>query len=176
MRRLREPAMVLLRLALGAGFLSAVADRFGLWGAHGAPGVAWGDFERFTAYTAVLNWFMPAGLIPILAWTATVAEVALGLGLILGLYTRASALLSGLMLLLFAAAMTLALGVKAPLNYSVFTAAAGAFLLSAQASFAWSMDALIRHGRAKNASGPRSVGRGGRTGAPKGATHVAGHV
>ncbi|HEX8148373.1 MAG TPA: DoxX family membrane protein, partial [Pyrinomonadaceae bacterium] len=107
-----------MRLALGAAFLSAVADRFGLWGAYGEPGVAWGDFAHFTAYTATLNWFAPAGLIPALAWAATVAEVALGLGLILGLYTRASALLSGLLLLLFAAAMTLALGVKAPLNYS----------------------------------------------------------
>ncbi|HEX8148265.1 MAG TPA: hypothetical protein VF591_13885, partial [Pyrinomonadaceae bacterium] len=72
----------------------------------------------------------------------------LGLGLILGLYTRASALLSGLLLLLFAAAMTLALGVKAPLNYSVLSAAAGALLLSAQGSFAWSLDSLLGRGRA----------------------------
>ena len=139
---------VLLRLALGAAFLSAVADRFGQWGANGEPGVAWGDFAHFTAYTATLNWFAPEGLIPALAWAATVAEVALGLGLIFGLYTRASALLSALLLLLFAAAMTLALGVKAPLNYSVFSAAAGALLLSAQDSFAWSVDSLLGRGRA----------------------------
>jgi len=37
------------RLALGFSFLSAVADRFGLWGAYGAPHVAWGDFGRFIA-------------------------------------------------------------------------------------------------------------------------------
>lgn len=176
MRRLGIYANVLLRLALGAAFLSAVADRFGLWGAYGAPGVAWGDFERFTAYTAVLNWFMPGGLIPFIAWAATVAEVALGLGLILGLYTRASALLSGLMLLVFASAMTLALGVKAPLNYSVFTAAAAALLLAAQRSFAWSVDSLVRRRRAKNAPGLRAARRRGRAGAPKGATPASGHA
>ena len=146
-KRLTDYSTVLLRLALAAAFLSAVADRFGLWGAYGEPGVSWGDFQRFTAYTGTLNWFAPAGLIPALAWAATIAEVALGLGLILGLYTRASALLSGVLLLLFAAAMALALGVKAPLNYSVLSAAAGSLLLSAQDSFAWSLDSLMGRGR-----------------------------
>lgn len=146
--RLTEYSTVLLRLALGAAFLSAVADRFGLWGAYGEPGVAWGDFARFTAYTGTLNWFAPTALVPALAWAATVAEVALGLGLMFGLVTRASALLSGLLLLIFAGAMSLALGVKAPLNYSVLTAAAGALLLSTQVSFAWSVDSLLRRGRA----------------------------
>lgn len=153
MNRLKECGAFLLRLALGAAFLSAVADRFGLWGAYGSPGVAWGDFGHFTAYTAKLNWFVPAGLIPALAWAATVAEAALGLGLIFGLFTRASALLSGMLLLLFAAAMTLALGVKAPLNYSVFSAAAGALLLSAQDSFPWSVDSLVGRSRRSGQTG-----------------------
>jgi membrane fusion protein, multidrug efflux system len=48
---------VFLRLALGLAFLSAVADRFGLWGGYGQPHVAWGDFARFIAYTGKLNWF-----------------------------------------------------------------------------------------------------------------------
>ena len=157
--RLTDYSTVLLRLALGAAFLSAVADRFGLWGAYGEPGVAWGDFAHFTAYTATLNWFAPEGLIPALAWAATAAEVGLGLGLIFGLFTRASALLSGLLLLLFAAAMTLALGVKAPLNYSVITAAAGALLLSGQESFAWSLDSFLWGGGADES---RSSGTGRR--------------
>ena len=153
-KRLTEYSTVLLRLALAAAFLSAVADRFGLWGAYGEPNVSWGDFQRFTAYTGTLNWFAPAGLIPALAWAATIAEVALGLGLILGLYTRASALLSSVLLLLFAAAMALALGVKAPLNFSVLSAAAGSLLLSAQDSFAWSLDSLL--GRGRSGESPRS--------------------
>ena len=37
---------VFLRFALGFSFLSAVADRFGLWGAFGEPRVAWGNFRQ----------------------------------------------------------------------------------------------------------------------------------
>src|SRR5215813_7743077 len=55
------------RLALGFSFLSAVADRFGLWGALGAPHIAWGDFAHFITYTATLNWFLPRPMIPALA-------------------------------------------------------------------------------------------------------------
>src|SRR3954469_26048517 len=54
-------AAVFLRLALAAGFLSAVADRFGLWGPAGTPGVGWGGFDPFLAYTGKLLWFLPAG-------------------------------------------------------------------------------------------------------------------
>ncbi len=42
--------------ALAAGFLSAVADRFGLWGPTGTPGVAWGGFDPFLVYTRKLLW------------------------------------------------------------------------------------------------------------------------
>src|SRR5690242_14332403 len=123
-------AALFLRLALGVSFLSAVADRFGLWGAYGQPNVGWGTFARFVHYTAQLNWFLPKGLIVPTAWASTVLETLLGPLLIIGLLTRASALLSGVLLLLFALAMTFSLGVKAPLDYSVFSASAGAFLLA----------------------------------------------
>ena len=38
--RIRSTAVaaIFLRFALAAGFLSAVADRFGLWGPPGTPG------------------------------------------------------------------------------------------------------------------------------------------
>jgi uncharacterized membrane protein YphA (DoxX/SURF4 family) len=133
---------VFLRLALGAGFLSAVADRFGVWGAYGQPNVAWGDFARFVAYTGKLNWFVPTAMIPALAWIATVAEMLLGILLVIGWKTREAALASGVLLSLFAVTMTLALGVKAALNASVFAAAAGAFLLAACAKFPLSVDDL----------------------------------
>jgi uncharacterized membrane protein YphA (DoxX/SURF4 family) len=111
---------VFLRLALGVSFLSAVGDRFGFWGAFGQSHVAWGDFTHFMAYTAKLNWFMPSATIPVLAWASTCAEILLGVGLVLGAFTRVAAFLSGLLLLLFAFAMTLALGLEAPLSLSVF--------------------------------------------------------
>lgn len=135
---------VFLRLALGTAFLSAVADRFRLWGAYGQPNVAWGDYARFVAYTAKLNWFLPAAVIRVVALISTVAETIFGLLLILGWKTSITALLSGVLLILFALAMTMALGVKAPLNLSVFSAAAGALLLSTCASYPFSVDELLR--------------------------------
>ena len=75
---------VLLRFALGLSFLSAVADRFGLWGAFGEPHVAWGTFARFVAYTGQLNWFLPKATIPALAILATCAETILAILLVLG--------------------------------------------------------------------------------------------
>jgi len=122
-----------LRIALAAGFLSAVADRFGFWGPAGAAHVAWGAWQPFVDYVAKLNWFAPSASIPILAWTSTVAEVVLGLGLLIGWQLRWFALGAGLLLLSFAITMTFAIGVKAPLDFSVFAAAGGAFLLAASA-------------------------------------------
>jgi uncharacterized membrane protein YphA (DoxX/SURF4 family) len=135
---------VVLRLALGLSFLSAVADRFGLWGAYGEPNVAWGSFARFTAYTGQLNWFLPKATIPIVAIAATCAETLVGILLILGWQTRIAALSSGVLLLLFAVGMTGATGIKAPLDYSVFSAMGGAFLLATCAEYPFSIDRLRR--------------------------------
>jgi putative oxidoreductase len=126
-----KTAQWFLRLSLAIGFLSAVADRFGLWGPPGTAGVAWGSWAPFVAYVAKLNWFAASAIVPMLAWVATVAEVGLALGLLLGWQLRWVALASGLLLLAFALTMTFALGIKAPLDYSVFAASAGAFFLAA---------------------------------------------
>ena len=123
-------AAVFLRLALAAGFLSAVADRFGLWGPAGTPGVAWGGFDPFLAYTGKLLWYLPGGLLPAAGWAATVLEVTLAVGLLAGVRLRAVALASGVLLSVFAATMTIALGPEPPLSSSVWSAAAGAFLLT----------------------------------------------
>ena len=134
---------VFLRYALGLGFLSAVADRFGLWGPFGQPNVSWGNFSRFLEYTRTLNWFVPGGMIPAMGVAATGAELLFGLLLLVGWYTRVTALLSGLLQIVFGVAMALALGVKAPLNYSVFTGAGGAFLLATCERFPFSVDELL---------------------------------
>ena len=138
---------VFLRLALGISFLSAVADRFGFWGAHGQPNVSWGNYEQFVIYTAKINWFLPAATIPALAIIATAAETLFGLLLVLGWKTRITALLSGVLLTMFALAMTMALGVKAPLNFSVFSAAGGALLLCVSGNFPFSLDELFQRHR-----------------------------
>jgi uncharacterized membrane protein YphA (DoxX/SURF4 family) len=135
-------ATLLLRIGIGVGFLSAVADRLGLWGAFGQPNVEWGNFSRFLEYTHTLNWYLPAGMIPTLGVVATGAEILCGLLLLVGWHTRATALLSGLLLLSFGVAMTIALGVKAPLNFAVFTGVGGALLLANCESFPFSVDEL----------------------------------
>lgn len=132
--RLTRFAAIALRVALAAGFLSAVADRFGLWGMPGTPGVAWGDWPHFLTHTGRLNWFLPSSLIPIVGATATLAEIALALFLLIGAWPRCTALASGVLLLLFALAMTCALGIKAPLDYSVYVGASAAFYLAATAA------------------------------------------
>ena len=132
-----------LRYALGLGFLSAVADRFGLWGPFGTPNVSWGNFLRFLEYTHTINWYAPARMIPALGIIATAAEILFGLLLLVGWHTRATAVLSGLLLLVFGVSMALGLGVKAPLNYTVFTGAGGAFLLATCERFPLSVDELL---------------------------------
>ena len=129
-KRLSNAATVAMRMALAAGFLSAVADRFGLWGPIGTPGVSWGGFARFLDYTATLLPFLPTTLVAVAGWTSTVAEIVLGVALLAGVRVRLAALASGVLLLTYAIAMTTALGPEAPLSYSVWTAAAGAFLLA----------------------------------------------
>jgi putative oxidoreductase len=123
---LRRAGILYARTALGTAFLSAVADRFGLWGKYGG----WGNFANFTKYTAEVNSFMPAFAIPFLAWAATVAEISLGIGLILGLWPRWVALGAALLLAVFGLSMAISFGVKSPMDYSVFSASSGALLLS----------------------------------------------
>ena len=129
--RVLRAASWAVRIAIGLGFLSAVADRFGFWGAPGAPSVTWGNVANYNAYVAQLNWFMPAALVSLAGWIATVAELVLGLALLIGWRLRWSALLSALLLLVFGLTMTFALGPHAPLSYSVFAAASAVFLLFA---------------------------------------------
>jgi thiosulfate dehydrogenase (quinone) large subunit len=147
---------VYLRLALGITFLAAVTDRFGIWGAPGAPNVSWGDFAHFLKYAAQVNAFLPPALIPLIAWLASVLETVLCLMLIVGVQTRLAALASAGLLGLFALAMTVSMGVKSALNYSVFSASAGALLLATSASYPWTLDALLK--RARQGVGARGDG------------------
>ena len=119
--------MLYLRLALGVSFLSGIADRFGLYKGRN---VGYGDFAGFIRYTAQVNSFMPASTIPFLAWAATVAELAFGLALVFGIWLRWAALGSFILLLLFGTAMAISFGIKSPLDYSVFSASAGALILA----------------------------------------------
>jgi uncharacterized membrane protein YphA (DoxX/SURF4 family) len=129
-RTARAAVIGFARIALGIGFLSAVADRFGLWGPPGSHNVAWGDFGHFLQYAATINPYLPARFVPALGWTVTVGEIALGVALLAGVALRAVAILSGILLLGFAVGMSLGTGVKTAFDASVFAASACAFLLA----------------------------------------------
>ena len=134
------------RVAIGAISLSAVSDRFGLWGPHGATNVDWGDFAHFTAYTAHVNGFLPPAWAPTLAVLATIAETCLGIALIFGIWTRAAALGSAALFATFGIAMTISFGIKKPLDFSVFTDCAAALLLAAVPSYRWTLDSFFLRG------------------------------
>jgi uncharacterized membrane protein YphA (DoxX/SURF4 family) len=100
-----------LRVAIAAAFLSAVADRFGLWGPPGAPNIDWGAWQPFVDHTRLLTFYLPQTLVPFAAILATVAEVVLGVWLLVGWRTRVAAYASAALLLTFtgvAAAFALA--------------------------------------------------------------------
>lgn len=122
------------RLVLAAAYLSACADRFGLWGPSGTPGVDWGSMGGFYSATAVLVPYAPESLIPLVAWVATLLELGLAGLLLAGIQLKWTSLASGILLLVFAISMTMYLGPKFPLNYSVFTASACSLLLYGLAS------------------------------------------
>lgn len=113
------------RVALGCGFLSAVAARFGLWHDRGP-----GAFAQFVAYTGQVLSFLPHFTIPFLAVASTMAETILGLALIAGFKLRWTGLASAVLLALFGTAMAISFGIKSPLDESVFPASAAALLLS----------------------------------------------
>ena len=116
-----------LRLSLALGFLSAVADRLGLWSEEVS---VWGTWENFLDYTSVLSPWAPEEIIPELGFTVSVLEVVFAVFLLIGFKTSLFARLSGCLLLIFALSMTFSTGIKGAFDYSVFTATAAAFALS----------------------------------------------
>jgi thiosulfate dehydrogenase (quinone) large subunit len=131
---------IFLRLSLAMSFLSAVGDRFGFW----APAVsAWGNWDKFIEYTAVIIPWLPSSLMSAAGVIATAAEIVFALCLLVGFKTEFFAKMSGFLLLTFALAMTFSTGIKGPFDYSVFTAAAAAFALSLMKEKYWELDGLM---------------------------------
>jgi uncharacterized membrane protein YphA (DoxX/SURF4 family) len=140
----------LLRLPVAAAFLDAVADRLGLLGPYGSPGVAWGDFTHFIAYTATINPFMPHATIPALAVVATLCEITLGICLLLGIRLRIATTGAAALLFLFGTAMTIS-GFS-QFSYGVYLMSAGTLALSTVDASLFSVDAILR--REKRESKP----------------------
>lgn len=117
------------RFALGAAFLSAVAGRFGLWDRTFDAK----HFANFLEYAGEVLAFMPKTTIPYLAWAATVCETSFGILLLLGLWPRWVSLGSAILLAMFGSAMAISLGLKSPMDYSVYSASGAAVLLALDA-------------------------------------------
>lgn len=137
MKKINAIAVVWLRLALAAGFLSAVLSRLGLLGQHSS------GWQNFINYTAQVNSFLPVNMAPAIATASTVAETVLGLLLLAGFRTRNAAAAASLLTLVFALAMANSFGIKEPLDYSVFAFSAGAWLLAGMPYYPFSIDQLI---------------------------------
>ena len=101
------------------------ASHFGLYGKN-----VGGNFQNFERYTARVDAFMPASTVPFLAWAATFAEFSRGIALIVGVWTRWIAFGSPALLAIFGTCMPISMGIKEPLDYSVFSASAAALLLA----------------------------------------------
>ncbi|MDQ1165400.1 DoxX family protein [Flavobacterium sp. SORGH_AS_0622] len=136
-------AGLILRIVLAITMLSAVADRFGLWGAPGSHAVAWGNWDNFVIYTQTLNPYANKATAEILGIAATFFEVILSLLLIFGFKTRIAALGTAFLLFFFGFAMAVSVSVKAPFDYSVWTSAAAALLLANIGKTSYAVDNRI---------------------------------
>lgn len=137
MKTKQDIAVFLLRIALAAGFLSATASRLGLWGAKSS------GWKNFVTYTAETNSFVPQSFAPGIALLSTIAELSFGILLLIGYRVSKIALYASILTLVFALAMSVSFGCKEPLDYSVFTFSAGAFLLSTFPHYKWSLEEFL---------------------------------
>jgi uncharacterized membrane protein YphA (DoxX/SURF4 family) len=129
----RSLVPLFLRLALAVGLLAAVGARFGLIGAPAG-------FDALTYWTTRLWGFAPASIVPILGWIVTTVELVLGLLLLLGLRTRPAALVTGVLFLAVAAAMSFRSGLEAPFHAAIFLTAAASFAVQAMGAGRLSLD------------------------------------
>lgn len=136
-------AQLLLRLALGIGFILPVLDRIGALGAPGSNGVGWGNWSNFTDYTHSLIPYVNRSLASVAGFIATIAEVLFSILLIIGYKTKWAAYGSFALTLIFALSMFFFSNYRAPFNYSVFVVSFSSLLLAALPYHKWSFD----HGR-----------------------------
>lgn len=129
-----------LRFAIASGFLSASADRFGWWSKDKSN---WGNWDAFLEYTQLLNPLVPEGLIPLIGFIATAAEILFAVFLLIGLKTELVAKLSGILLLLFAISMALSTGIKGVFDFSVLAASAASFALGTMKEKFLELDGLL---------------------------------
>ncbi len=135
-------AQLVLRLALGIGFLLPVMDRLGWLGAPGGGNASWGNWANFVAYTNTMLPFLSKGGASFMGLIASIAEVLFGICLIIGFKPRMAALGAAILTLVFGLCMAIFLGIHAPFKYPVFVFTGAGLLLSSIPEYKWSLDKL----------------------------------
>ena len=117
-------------IAIGIELIGAVADRFGVFGGPGTPGVSWGDWSHFRDETArLVPW---DALVPPAAVAATIAELSLGLLLLAGWWWRWVGKATAGLFVVYLVAMIPGMGAASVLEYGVPVLIGGALITSAR--------------------------------------------
>ena len=130
MKKIFPMAQILLRLALGIGFILPVLDRIGFLGAPGSANVSWGNWTNFVAYANSLMPYLSLKMASFFGLIATIAEALFGIFLIIGYRTKLVAYGSFGLTLIFALSMLFFVGYRSPFDYSVFVNSFSCLLLA----------------------------------------------
>jgi hypothetical protein len=117
-------------VTVGVLLVGAVADRFGVLGGPGAPGVSWGDWPHFRAEAAQLvPW---ESLVQPAAVAATVAELVLGVLLVAGPWWRWVGKAAAGLFVVYLVAMVPGMGAASLLQFGIPVLIGGSLLTSAR--------------------------------------------
>lgn len=130
MKKIFPTAQLLLRFALGAGFMLPVLDRIGFLGAPGSANVSWGNWANFVTYTNTLMPYLPTKMASFFGLVATIGEALFGIMLIIGYKIKLAAYGSFVLTLIFALSMLFFTGYRSPFDYSVFVVSFASLLLA----------------------------------------------
>jgi len=118
----------LARIVVAGAFLSALWNRFD-------------NFTGFISYTGLVNSFLPKAVIPTIAVVATIAEITCCSVMLLGIRVRFAAVGSGVLLFMFATAMTIS-GLS-QFEWAVYVLAAGSLALATVDASLLSVDSIL---------------------------------
>lgn len=130
MKKVFPTAQILLRFALGAGFILPVLDRIGFLGAPGRANVSWGNWTNFVAYANSLMPYFSPKTASFFGLVATIGEALFGILLIIGYKIKLAAYGSFVLTLVFAVSMLFFTGYRSPFDYSVFSVSFACLLLA----------------------------------------------
>jgi putative oxidoreductase len=119
-----------VRLWIAVDFAYSIADRFGFVGHYGSPGVSWGNWKNFVAYTHVLTGVLPLALVPLLAVAATLYEAVLAVTLAVGICSRVFCLAAALLTGIYVVTMSLTGGFMSQFDYAVLLLCLGSLFLA----------------------------------------------